>query len=84
MKHTLMGIYIVGVIVSGIVGIFFAFYALFGFMTWIFTDPLHWISPPPQERLIVSPDVTACREKGGFAILSGWTGGLKECQIPKL
>ena len=77
-----MGTYIVGVVVGGIFAVVFGFYAFFGFMTWIVNDPFHWISPPPKERVIENPDVTACRAKGGFAIMSGWTGGLKECQLP--
>ena len=61
----------------------FGFYAIIGFWDWLYHDPFNWINIPTNEER-VSDDVRLCREKGGVAILSGWTGGLKECQIPNL
>lgn len=82
MKNILTGTYIVGGVVGGILVVAFGFYAFFGFLTWIFNDPFNWVSPSPESRIVESPDILACRAKGGVAI-TNWTNRLIECQILK-
>lgn len=71
---------LVGIVVG--VGLFF--YALIGWFEYLFSDPFNWV-PDRTETVYPTydnqPDVVACREKGGVAIRSGWTGGIRECQL---
>lgn len=60
---------VIGAIIAiplAIVTIFFGFYAFVGFLTWLFTDPLNWISEPPayEER---AWDICVSDARGIFA-----------------
>lgn len=72
-----VGGFILGIVLTG-----FFFYAFFGFTTFLFSDPFHWIKPAPPTIYVnrFQADIDACRAKGMFPVVSGWDGSLKECK----
>lgn len=62
------------------------FYAFFGFLSWLFEDPFHWIQDSePKKPIIFNEEkaVQVCIDTGGVPIKSGWTGLLKRCDFIK-
>lgn len=79
MKHTTIIAGIALAVVAAFLAVPFMFYAYFGFLDWLRTDPMNWMADPtpPKENV----DVVRCRESGGFPIKSLWDGSLKECRL---
>lgn len=59
----------------------FGMYALFGFASYLFSDPFNWVKQEPIEYTNkYQIDIDNCRAKGMYPVTSGWNGSLKECK----
>ena len=53
-------------------------YILFGFLSWLRSDPFHFIKTTSHINPYIS-DIERCRNIGGFPHTSVWDGRLLEC-----
>lgn len=79
MKETMK---IVGIVILLVMAVGFAIYALFGFMTYLLSDPFNWVKEKEKPVYVskFQPDIDACRARGMYPVISGWDGSLKECK----